>query len=369
MEAFMELKELYSPTFIQRLGAAVQREFPAVHPDQLLSDCLAGDWSELKLMERRERIVTSLHRQLPADFEQAAPILRAIAPQFTGLAAVCLPHYVARYGLAHWSTAMSLLEELIRYSSSEFAIRPFLVRYPQATEAQMLRWAHDRDAAVRRLASEGLRPRLPWGSRLAQYVTDPTPIWPVLRVLMTDESEYVQKSVANNLNDISKDHPQAVIDWAQTYWDRTPQTTWILTRGLRTLFKQGNPTALALQGYALTAADHLTACSLTPVHQAAGLGTATTLQYAVTADTEQPLSVYLGYRVHYVRQRQAPTTKDFYLKRTTIQPGETVWGQLTRPWRQLTTRKLYSGDHVIELLVNTRVVATAHVQLAVGDSN
>lgn len=365
MEGAMDLKELYSPIFIRHLGEAIQREYPLFRPDRLLADCLRADWPKLKLMERRDRLVSSLHRQLPADFEQAAPILRVIAPQFTGLVAVCLP----QYGLAHWATAMALLKELTRYSSSEFAIRPFLIHAPQATETQMLRWAHDQDPAVRRLASEGLRPRLPWGIRLTQYVTDPAPIWPVLRELMTDESEYVQKSVANNLNDISKDHPQAVIDWAQTYWGQTPQTTWILTRGLRTLFKQGNPAVLALEGYALSAADHLTGCSLTPTEQTASLGTTTTLQYTMTAETGRSLPVYLGYRVHYVRQRQGTTFKDFYIKRTIIRPGATVSGQVTRPWRQLTTRKLYSGDHVIELLVNTRVVATAHVELTVEQTH
>lgn len=359
----MNLKDLYSPVFLHRLGQSFQEQLSSFDGDRFEAACQTPDWEELKLMERRDRIVACLHDQLPADFTAAAPLIRAVGPQFTGLAAVCLPHYVATYGLNEWALSMDLLAELTRFSSAEFAIRPFLVREPAATSQQMWRWTQSPDADVRRLASEGMRPRLPWGIRLTQFIDDPLPVLAVLKQLITDESPYVQKSVANNLNDISKDHPDLVVTFAQRYWNQTSQTNWMLTRGLRTLFKQGNPAVLALQGYALTAKEQVRSLQFTPAHQLAQIGQTTRLHYQFrsTAATELPL--YLGYRVHYVRQRGATTTKDFFLKRVTLAAGAELTGEVTIPWRQLTTRHLYAGEHVIELLVNTQPIAASRVIL------
>lgn len=357
-----DLKDIYSETFITKLGTQVHRALPAFSVARFQAACLTTDWADLKLMERRDRITVALHQQLPTDFEEAAPILRQIAPDFTGLAGICLPNYVAQYGLDHWQTAMDLLAELTRYSSSEFAIRPFLVKAPQRTCQRMIVWSHSSDAAVRRLASEGIRPRLPWGMRLPQFMADPAPVMAILENLIADESDYVQKSVANNLNDISKDNPAVVIAFAQRHWGQRSQTDWMLTRGLRTLFKQGQPEVLALQGYALTAGQAMTV-ELTPARQAVTIGESTTLAYTLHSTATTDLPVYLGYRVHYVRLHQATGVKDFFIKRVQLKPGQTLRGTVKVKWRQLTTRKLYPGDHRIELLVNTQPVAAVQVDL------
>lgn len=355
------LKDLYSPELIEAIGQATTQLLPSFDSGKLLKGCLTADWPDLKLMERRDRLTAQLHAQLPANFTLAAPIIQQVGQQFTGLAAVVFPNYVATYGLEDWQLSMALLADLTQYSSAEFAIRPFLVRYPEQTSQQMLRWAHSDSAAVRRLASEGIRPRLPWGLRLTQYVDAPTPIMPILTQLIFDDSEYVQKSVANNLNDISKDHPELVIAFAQKYWSQNDRTDWVLKQGLRTLFKQGVPAVLQLQGYDIQAAKLLEPVSLTPTTQTAAMGTTSLLHYQVTA--KQPVPVYLGYRVHYVRQNKTDAFKDFFVKRTTLKKGTPLTGDLKIKWRQLTTRRLYSGIHTIELLVNTQVVAQSQVDL------
>lgn len=357
-----DLKDSYSPAFLVAVGQQFQRVLPTFDTARFRSDCVATDWDDLKLMERRDRITARLHDQLPADFDQAAAILRQVGPHFTGLTAVCFPNYVATYGLDHWQTSMALLAQLTQYSSAEFAIRPFLVKYPAETSQQMLTWAHSDNADVRRLASEGMRPRLPWGMRLPQFMADPTPVLTVLQALITDDSEYVQKSVANNLNDISKDHPEVTLAFAQKYWGQGERVDWVLTRGLRTLFKQGNPAVLALQGYAIEAAQQVTA-TLSPASQSVVIGETAALTYTVQSQASRAVPVYLGYRVHYIRQNQTTTYKDFFLKRTTLQPQATLQGTLTTKWRQLTTRRLYPGSHAIELLVNTRPVAASQVVL------
>lgn len=356
-------KEIYDATFIQTLGTAIHEQDASFQMVKFLKTCLTADWVDLKLMQRCNRITVALHDQLPADFEAAAPILAAIGPKFTGLAAICLPNYVACYGLKHWQTAMDLLALLTQFSTAEYAIRPFLVAAPEQTQAQMLAWSSSSVAAIRRLASEGMRPRLPWGTRLGQYVADPAPIFTVLKKLMFDESLYVQKSVANNLNDISKDHPQAVIEFVQNYWGQKKTTDWIIARGLRTLFKQGNTEVLTLLGYAKRAVTQLKSVNLTPKQQTVQLGKNSTLAYTLTSAAQTELPLYIGYRVHYIRQNKVGAFKDFFVKRIVLTPQQCLSGMLTIKWQPLSTRRLYPGMHLIELLVNTEVVAASSVIL------
>ena len=357
----MLLKDIYSKEFLESLATAVIDVYPEFNQTKFVDDCLAADWEELKLMERSDRIVENLRRQFPDNFKKSAQILKKIGPKFTGLAATCLPNYVAKFGLADWKESMETLNLLTRYSSAEFAIRPFLVRYPQKTEQLLLQWSTDSDVDVRRLASEGIRPRLPWGIRLTAYTKNPEPIMPILDNLIFDESEYVQKSVANNLNDISKDNPQVVIEFVQKYWHQKESSDWVINRGVRTLFKAGQPEILKLLGYDSQAVNKLKDISFTPEKQIANAGETTSSNYRFTSDSSRPIPLYLGYRVHYIRQNKTDSYKDFFIKRINLKPNVTINGNLKIKWKQLTTRKLYSGKHLIELLVNTQVVAKAIV--------
>jgi len=359
----MQLKDMYSTEFLETLAGSVKNSLPEFKEKQFLAACLTDDWESLKLMERSDRIVYSLHEQFPVDFDQTADILRQIGPSFTGLVAVCLPNYVAKYGLDNWQISMDLLQLLTRYSSAEFAIRPFLVKYPLETSQQMLLWSKSDNTDVRRLASEGMRPRLPWGIRLKQYVVDPAPVMEILQNLIFDKTEYVQKSVANNLNDISKDHPQLVIDFAKEYWGQQTSTDWVLTRGLRTLFKQGDPVVLKLLGYDPQAADELKKIQLKSVESEVSIGESSTLHYNITSKSNYNLSIYLGYRVHYVRQNKTDSYKDFFLKKTELRSNHSLTGDVKIKWRQLSTRKIYPGLHRIDLLVNAKMVDSCKIQL------
>lgn len=359
----MDLKDQYSPAFLLALGTAIQRRLPDF--DVTAFQAIAGttDWANLKLMERSDRIVRALHTQLPADFAAAAAILRQVGPEFKGLTATCLPNYVAKYGLDDWETSMATLAVLTQYSSAEFAIRPFLQRFPVETARQMLKWSLATNVDLRRLASEGIRPRLPWGVRLKAYVLDPTPIWPILTNLLADDQVYVQKSVANNLNDISKDHPDEVVAFAVQHWGQETSSDWILTRGLRTLFKQGDARVLKLLGYDPQAAQQLTNLTLTATPTQVSIGETNQFDYQLTNSQTVAIPLYLGYRVHYVRQNKATSYKDFYIKRLIIKGGQTVTGKFKVNWKQLSTRKLYPGDHPVELLVNTQAVNQVNIGL------
>lgn len=359
----MQLKDMYSKAYLVRMTQVVGAVYSTFVPQQFLDACLTDDWEDLKLMERSDRITESLHQQFPTDFRKASKILEKLAPNFTGLAAVCLPNYVAKYGLDEWQISMDLLAILTQYSTGEFAIRPFLIKYPQKTQQQMLEWSTSDNTDIRRLASEGIRPRLPWGIRLKQYMFDPEPIMPILNNLLFDESEYVQKSVANNLNDISKDNPEIVIAFTQKYWHQRQTVDWVINRGLRTLFKQGRPEVLKLLGYDPTLVEQMRKIQLTPIKGSLNIGDISDFHYSFTSATKDESLIYLGYRVHYVRQNKADSYKDFFIKKTSIKSGQALSGNFKVKWQQLSTRKLYPGLHQVELLINTEVATSSEIEL------
>jgi len=360
------LKDVYSETFLENLGSTITQYDPAFKTTQLIQDTLTADWPALKLMERRDKITWALHNQLPSDFKQAAEILCATSTTITGLAALCLPNYVALYGRDDWQTSMTALGIMTKSSSAEFAIRPFLIDAPEETIHQMRLWSKSANEDQRRLASEGIRPRLPWGIRLKQFVDDPTPIFPILDNLINDASPYVQKSVANNLNDISKDHPQQVIDYCQMHFNDSKTAQWVINRGLRTLFKAGNSDVLSLLGYSQDDAELVTHIALTTPTSRVNLNQTTEFDYHLTNTTSDELPLYLGYRVHYVKKNQQTSPKDFFIKRVILKPHETLTGRFAMTWKQLTTRTLYPGSHHIELLINTVPVAAMDIELMNG---
>ena len=167
-----------------------------------------------------------------------------------GFVKMIFPDFVEVYGLDDWEASIPALEEFTQQTSAEFAIRPFIVRYPERTMAQMLEWAGHAHEGVRRLSSEGCRPRLPWAIALSALKADPSPILPILDRLKGDPSESVRRSVANNLNDISKDNPDVVIGVLRRWQaDDTDEMHRLTSHALRTLLKAGNLDALALLGY------------------------------------------------------------------------------------------------------------------------
>ena len=145
--------------------------------------------------------------------------------------------------------SIQCLERYTLYSSSEFAVRPFIINHEKRMLLQLLEWSNHENEHVRRLASEGCRPQLPWGKALTKYKKDPTVILKILENLKADSSLYVRKSVANNLNDISKTHPDLMIALVRGWYGKNRQTDWVVKHGCRTLLKMGNPEVLSLFGF------------------------------------------------------------------------------------------------------------------------
>ncbi len=355
----MLLKEGLNVKAISRISGAFKAVYP-VFPDQRFQkDCLKG-LEYLELKQRIQHIIAVLHQCLPDDFEQTADLLLLIKKVWDygdandplrGFAAWAITDYVGEYGLEHPQKSLQVLEYLTDLFSAEFAIRFFIIHHYDISYKKLLSWSEHKNEHVRRLASEGCRPRLPWGIRLQQFCKDPQPLVAILEKLNNDSSEYVRRSVANNLNDIAKDNPDFVIELCKKWSiNASAHTQWIIKHATRTLVKNGHPEVFALLGY--THKPKLKLNSLSVNKQVIKLGESISFEATLHSESKQDQTLVIDYAVHHVKANGKTSAKVFKLKTLNIAGGETVTLSKTQKFKAITTRKYYAGIHTFELLVN-----------------
>ena len=355
------LKDLYGPEIPRQIAAMIAGVYPAFDADGFVRESLTG-YDGLELMDRGRHMARVLRRFLPADFEAAVEILVAsLGPKSDAIEGssmapfLYLPHtcFVAFYGLDHLEASLRAQYEMTQRFTAEFSIRPFLERYPEAVLARLAVWSEDASAHVRRLVSEGTRPRLPWGSRLKAFVKDPSPVLALLERLKDDESLYVRRSVANNLNDIGKDHPDRLIETAQNWMQNpTPDRAWIVRHGLRSRIKAGDQRALSLLGFGQAAAVVVKDVSITPF--APLVGGSLRVVFGVSSAAKTPQKLLIDLRVRYCKAGGHTVPKVFKLKTLTLLPDQSETIAKTLSLTQMTTRRHYPGRHTIEVLINGR---------------
>lgn len=355
------MKNWFDEAFHHRTANQLASLHPTFDATRFLAHCLE-DLAARELMGRLHRVAEAFHLALPLPFVEQIAVLRAHAPQIGhNFVAIWPCAHVAAHGLGQPELALPALRELTRHGSAEFALRPFLVRDLSGTLAVLRTWISDPDEHVRRLASEGSRPRLPWGERLQAFVADPSPTLPLLSSLRADPSLYVRKSVANHLNDIAKDHPDTVLDLVAG-WDRTdPRTAWIVRHALRTLIKRGHPRALGLLG---AGNAPVLSATLTVMPKRIRLGDTITLAAALTSHATDAQALVIDYVVHYARAGGRYTDKVFKWTELTLGPRETVALTKRQTIRDFSTRTHHPGRHRVELQINGRRVAEADFTLA-----
>jgi 3-methyladenine DNA glycosylase AlkC len=362
MSEIPALKEMFNEARYRKMARDVATVHPAFDPKRFLALTLPG-LTPLTLLQRLRRATEALRATLPQDYPVALEILRRLAPIFgEGFTALVLPDFVGCYGLDDFDRSLDALKFFTSFGSSEFAIREFLRRDLRRTLRVLERWSRDQNEHVRRLASEGSRPRLPWSFKLTALIADPSPTLPILDNLRADPSLYVRKSVANHLNDITKDHPSWVLDRIEA-WDRTdPHTAWIAKRALRTLIKKGDRRALAVIGAGARAEIRLGTFGVTP--RRLSLGEELTLACHLTSMAGVAQRLVVDYTVHYVKQSGAASAKVFKWKEVTLAPGETLTLGKRQRVRDFTTRKHHAGNHLVELMVNGERLAKASFHLS-----
>jgi len=347
---------LFSADRVRHIAAELSAVSPAFDKKRFLRESLAT-LDALTLMERLRHVSERLHAALPVSYKSAVGTLRKLAPRLNNkFVTMVLPEFVALYGAHDFATSMEALQFFTRFGSAEFAVRHFLRRDLAQTLAVMERWSKDDDEHVRRLASEGSRPRLPWSFRLEPLILDPAPVARILDNLKTDPSLYVRKSVANHLNDITKDHPAWVLERVRGWPLDDVRTSWIVRHALRTLIKKGDREALAVIGAGDEAAVELSQLSVKP--NKIRLGDTITLSFALSSTSDKAQKLVVDYAVHYVRPGRT-TRKVFKLKTLSMAPGAHELFSRRQTIVDFTTRTHHAGRHEVEVLVNGEVLGRA----------
>jgi 3-methyladenine DNA glycosylase AlkC len=378
-EAF---KNLINADTVFRAGQHLQRVWPGFDRWRFENQASTG-LDALEFKARAMLLADALEATLPADFPAAAQIIEAsLAPPIpldrageptalsstrhdeglSGWVVWSLGEFVARRGMDDVPRALSCLHALTQRFSAEFAIRPFIQRHPGLSLATLVHWTQDPSAHVRRLASEGSRPRLPWGLRLQALVADPGPTLPLLRALQDDESAYVRRSVANHLNDIAKDHPDLVAQWVRDHLKHaSAERKALLRHASRSLIKQGHAPTLSAWGLA-SGLKGEASLSLSTDHASIGEDIGLHVSLRSTARSAQTLIV--DYAVHHVRANGKTGAKVFKGWKLSLGPVEARTLDKRHSLRPVTTRTLHPGTHRIELLINGQSLAQAEFELS-----
>jgi 3-methyladenine DNA glycosylase AlkC len=354
-----ELRNIYNSSSIGLLISEIKKEYKELDAEKCHNLIFQEDWDQLALKERMRRITISLHTTLPKEYKTALEILYKVAPKFTGLKGIIFPDYVELYGLEEWDESMKALAFFTPYSTSEFVVRPFLINDLERMLSQMLKWSLHSDEHIRRLASEGSRPRLPWGQSVPSIKANPEQTLPILNNLKEDHSLYVRKSVANHLNDISYTHPDLVLELANEWYGKSKHTDWIIKHACRALLKKGNQQALLLFGYKDDQSIELSDFQLNNKH--ISIGESIHFSFNITSKKEMPVRV--EYAIDYVKSKGQRTKKVFMISTLKMTSNETKTFSKTQSFKELTTRKHYLGTHTLSIIINGIVKASLDFEI------
>lgn len=321
-------------------------------PVEKFNQAMTANLDDLELMQRLDQLVKACGTFLPKHFPTALNILYDYSQRLSDcrFQYVFLSQYVAYYGLNHRRHSLVALADFTQYATSEFAVRYFIRQDLPNTLKIMRRWAESDNYHVRRLASEGCRPKLPWSFHLSELIQDPSPTLPILRTLNQDPEKYVQKSVANHLNDISKTHPDLLVN-ELAHWDHSEKSTrWIIESACRTLVKSSYTPALKLLGVDPEVCFEISRLKLDK--KKLSIGDKLEVTFDLTSTSDKTHKLIVDYKIYYQKKSGEQKEKVFKLKTLTLAPGEKVTLNKTHDLIQRTTRKLYPGDHQISIIIN-----------------
>ena len=347
-------KNRYNYESLHKLALSIRAVYPMFQVDTFVADIMDETWDALELKARMRQIAINLRKHLPTDYEQALGIIDKVIADypegFNDFTLMFFPDFVEVYGQdeCHWDLSMAALERYTPSSSAEFAVRPFIINQEERMMAQMAAWARHDNEHVRRLASEGCRPALPWGQALNSFKKDPSPVLGILEQLKADPSLYVRKSVANNLNDISKTHPELVAKIAEDWYGKNNHTDWIVRHGCRTLLKKGNRDVLDIFGFADADCVEVDGFAL----DAASVSIGQTLSFSFKIETKEAARIRLEYGIDYVKANGKRNRKIFQISTISLPENGKKLYTKNHSFADASTRKHYSGIHSVTLIVN-----------------
>ena len=350
------LKNRYNEKFFNDFSEVLEKMLPNFDKKKFLKLIYTNEWEALELKDRMKHIAVALHEFLPKDFPKAASLLEKITNgllekygETLSLEYMLLPEYIERYGIDYPERAMKTMETVTKLASCEFAIRPFILKYNELTITQLEKWADHENHHIRRLASEGCRPRLPWAMALPPLKKDPTPILPILENLKNDPSEYVRRSVANNINDIAKDNPEMVIEIAKKWKGISKEVDWVIKHGSRTLLKQGHPEILKYYGLCH---EGLEVSDFTIQTPKVAIGEYLEFLLKIKNTDTKPRTIRLEYGLYYLKKNGNQNRKVFKISERELTAGEEILIERKQSFKVITTRVFHKGEHRLSIIVN-----------------
>ena len=346
-------KNLLSLDLLRKVALDIQSVYGQFQVDDFVKSIMDETWDGLELKDRTYKVSFNLGKYLPEDYKTAIGIIDRVVMNYgDGLSGFAwfFPIFVELYGQDEmdWDISIAALERYTPYASSEMAVRPFIIKHEERMMAQMYAWSRHENELVRRLACEGCRPALPWAPAINSFKKNPGPILPILEQLKTDPSLHVRKSVANNLNDISKTHPDLVIKLAKDWYGKNEYTNWIVKHGCRTLLKKGNSEALAVFGLGDFAAVDVYDFVLETKFVSIGED----ISFSFVIQTKEETKARLEYGINYVKANGKRSRKIFQISEITLKENQRKPYSRKHSFADVSTRKHYPGVHSIILIVN-----------------
>lgn len=325
----------------------------------------------LELKPRVQLLRDALKAHLPEDYTKALALLlkaatkpKARVAPLSGFDLWAFTEFIQKYGLEDFDESLAALYELTQRFTAEFAIRPYLIHHEAKTLKVLHKWAKDKNHHVRRLVSEGSRPRLPWGEQLKSFIKDPAPTLELLEKLKYDDELYVRKSVANHLNDISKDHPHIAVQTAKKWLKEAPKVhaakiNWIIRHALRTLLKKGNSEALKLLGY--ESKGKISLKGLKVLSKSVRVGEY--LEFSFVLNSSSATQIMVDYVIHHKKSNGKNAPKVFKLTTKKMKSKETIEIKKKHSFKPITTRVYYPGTHYLEIMVNGQLLEKVPFEL------
>jgi len=355
------LKEQINKQSIKKLALLVKEQYSDFDVIAFETFVLDENWNNLGLKNRIRHLSHGLYKGLNADYPQCLKFLKPISLSFSGLFHFVFADFVECFGLAFFEESIEALALFTEQSTSEFAIRIFLENRPEQTKAQMILWSLSENEHLRRLASEGVRPKLPWAKHLPWIADRPDWILPIIENLKSDRSPYVRKSVANLLNDLSKTQADWVMNLFEVWQQNQkmgPESQWVIKHALRTLLKQGNARALALMGYGDIRHLYLENWQ---IDQTVSLGAKLRCSFKLSSESTLGL-LRVEYAIGFLRKRSQPYRKVFKIAESEYHVNSKEFSK-QHDFKVISTRKYVAGRHTLELIVNGQVIQACSFEL------
>ena len=361
-------KNMYNEQFFDRFTKDLKLVINNFDAREFVFQIMDNNWENKEFKQRIAHITTILRKFLPADYKEAiTKILELLdyvekrQPDFSkiddknfGLMLEygwILDNYVEQFGLDDYETSVKAIERITQFSSCEFAVRPFIIKYPDEMMKQMLVWSKHEHWGVRRLASEGCRPRLPWAMALPDLKDNPVPIIPILENLKNDPARFVRLSVANNLNDIAKDNPETVIELVKRWKGESQEVNWIIKHGCRTLLKQGNPEVMELFGFGAAGKNISIENFQIPISEVK-VGDSLEFKFDLWNNNNEKTKIRLEYGIYYQKANGTLTKKVHKISEKEYPGNSTTQIIRKHSFKVVTTRKFHPGLHQVAVIIN-----------------